>query len=118
MVTRFLYWFYFLTSPSLRAIPELNRLPYEERMWVVIEAQQAGWLEGMSDLRPAYWFVAYIHVYFVVGFLFFIGRWVLALLLLGAIMGWALHLMRGDKKMMRQGILRALEKRAKAAAKT
>jgi hypothetical protein len=33
-------------------------------------------------------------------------------------MGWALYLTRGSKKMMRQGILRALEKRAKAAAKT
>jgi hypothetical protein len=118
MVMRFLYWFYFLTSPSLRAIPELNRLPYEERMWVVIEAQQAGWLEGMSDLRPAYWALAYINVSFVAGFLFFTGRWTLGLLLLGIMMGWALYLTRGSKKMMRQGILRALEKRAKAAAKT
>ena len=118
MVMRFLYWFYFLTSPSLRGIQELNRLSYEERMWVVIEAQQAGWLVGMSDLRPAYWVVAYVNVSFVAGFLFLTGRGALGVLLLGGMVGWALYLMRGSKKMMRQGILRALEKRAKAAAKS
>ena len=117
MVMRFLYWFYFLTSPSLRAIPELNRLPYEERMWVVIEAQQAGWLQGMSDLRPAYWAVAFINVYFVAGFLFFIGRWVVAVLLLGGMFGWLLYLTRDGKKIMRQNILRALEGRTKPTAR-
>ena len=118
MVMRFLYWFYFLTSPSLRGIQELNRLPYEERMWVVIEAQQARWQEEMSDLRPAYWVVAYINVMFVAGFLFFTDHWALFLLLLGGMMGWFLYLTKGSKKMMRQGILRVLEKRAKAAAKS
>jgi hypothetical protein len=115
---RFLYWFYFLTSPSLWAIPELNRLPYQERMWVVIEARQAGWQEEMSDLRPAYWVVAYVNVSFVAGFLFLAGRGALGLLLLGGMMGWFLYLTKGSKKMMRQGILRVLEKRAKAATKS
>ncbi len=114
MVKRLLYWLTF----KVDGIPELNRLPYEERIRVIVHAQQAGWRDGMSDLRPAYWAVAYINVMFVAGFFFFTGCWVLGLSLLGGMMGWALYLTRGGKKMMRQGILRALDERAKAAAKS
>ena len=40
MVMRFLYWFYFKTT-YFGDIPEFHRLPYEERMRVVIAAQEA-----------------------------------------------------------------------------
>lgn len=114
MVKRLLYWLTF----KIDGIPELNRLPYQERIRVITDAQQAGWRDGMSDLRCAYWAVAYINVMFVAGFLFFTDRWVLGLLLLGGMMGWALYLARAGKKMMRQGVLRALDEHAKAAAKS
>ena len=70
MVMRFLYWFYFRTT-YFGDLPELDRLPHEERMRVVIAAKLAtNW--NANKGRPSHFWTFVILPLALVTFVYFL----------------------------------------------
>jgi len=108
-IKRFLYWFHFRTS-WLGGIPELERLSPEERMQVIIDAQQASWWDRMNDKRGLVWVLVFPPAAFGVGALYLAGYPTLGLLCL---IGLGVILGIGDRsqEIMRRHVMNILAKK-------
>jgi hypothetical protein len=115
---RFLYRLYFVGQPY-KAIPELSKLPPEERLKVIIAAQQSASWDMSNDMRTLFW--AFVGVPFVPG-IYYLFKW-MGYPGLGWLFGAALFavilvdLGKQETKIFHPHIRKVLKARADAAAK-